>query len=168
MNDIDRIKKLTAELLQYCHEYYDLDCPTISDTIYDKKFDELKSLEDETGFWLSNSPTRKVQGETLPYLTKVKHSVPMLSAEKSTDIEDVKKFIGNHTVVASFKLDGSTLVVKYKNGHFYQALSRGSGTDGEDITHTARMIKNLPMEIPYKGYLEVRGESLILGNITMK
>ena len=82
MNQIDEIKELTKELLQYCHEYYDLDSPTISDAEYDKKFDALKSLEDETGFYLTNSPTRKVQGEVLPYLEKVKHTIPMLSCRQ--------------------------------------------------------------------------------------
>lgn len=159
--NIERIKRLTAELLKYCHEYYDLDSPTISDAEYDKKFDELLALENEANFWLANSPTRKVQGEVLPYLEKVHHSVPMLSADKSTDIEDVKKFIGDHEVVSSFKLDGATVVCKYADGRFYQGLSRGSGTDGENITHTVKMIKNLPMSIPYKGYLEIRGEAVI-------
>lgn len=161
MDKIEKIKKLTMELLKYCHEYYDLDSPSISDVEYDKKFNELEQLENEANFWLANSPTRKVQGEILPYLEKVHHSVPMLSADKSTNIEDVKKFIGNKATVVSFKLDGSTVVVKYKNGQFYQGLSRGSGIDGENITHTVRMIKNLPMTIPYKGYLEIRGEALI-------
>lgn len=161
MDKISEIKNLTNELLQYCHEYYDLDSPTISDIEYDKKFDTLKQMEDEANFWMANSPTRKVQGEVLPYLTKVHHSVPMLSADKSTNIEDIKKFIGDKYVVASFKLDGSTVVLKYDNHKLIQALSRGSGYDGEDITHTARMIKNLPETIPYDGYLEIRGEALI-------
>lgn len=161
MEKIEQIKELTTELLYHCHLYYDLDAPTISDAEYDKKFDALKQLEDEANFWLANSPTRKVQGEVLPCLTKVRHSVPMLSADKSTDIEDVKKFIGDKEVCASFKLDGSTVVIKYQDGKLIQGLSRGSGMDGEDITHTVKMIKNLPMTIPYKGYLEIRGEALI-------
>lgn len=161
MNKIEKIKSLTEELLRYCHEYYDLDSPTISDAEYDKKYDELFKLENEADFWLANSPTRKVQGEVLPYLTKVKHSVPMLSADKSTDINDVKKFIGNNIVLASFKADGSTVVIRYNNGQLIQGLSRGSGTDGEDITHTVKMIKNLPTKIPYKNYIEIRGEALI-------
>ena len=161
MNKIEQIKELTAELLYHCHLYYDLDSPKISDVEYDKKFDTLKQLEDEAHFWLANSPTRKVQGEVLPYLEKVHHSIPMLSADKSTDIEDVVKFIGNKAVVCTYKFDGGTVVVKYNKGHLVQALSRGSGYDGENITHTARMIKNLPLTIPYDGYLEIRGEALI-------
>lgn len=161
MNRIEEIKELTNELLQYCHEYYDLDAPTISDVEYDKKLDILKQLEDDNGFYLANSPTRKVQGETLPYLTKVKHSIPMLSADKSTNIEDVIKFKGDKMITASYKLDGATVVLKFNHGRFIQALSRGSGIEGEDITHTAKMIKNIPMTIPYKDYLEVRGEALI-------
>ena len=161
MEQITKIKELTAELLHHCHLYYDLDSPTISDAEYDKKFDELFKLENEANFWLTNSPTRKVQGEVLPCLKKVHHSVPMLSADKSTDIEDVIKFINNKAVVVTYKFDGGTVVVKYQNGNLIQGLSRGSGYDGEDITHTVRMIKNLPLTIPYKGYLEIRGEALI-------
>jgi len=161
MEKIERIKELTAELLYHCHLYYDLDSPKMSDAEYDKKFDTLKKLEDEANFWLANSPTRKVQGEVLSYLEKVHHSVPMLSADKSTDIEDVVKFIGDKAVVCTYKFDGGTVVLKYNSGRLIQALSRGSGYDGENITHTARMIKNLPLTIPYDGYLEIRGEALI-------
>lgn len=161
MNNINKIKNLTKELLQYSYEYYVLDSPTIPDIEYDKKFDTLKKLEDEENFWLSNSPTRKVQGEVLPYLEKVHHSIPMLSADKSTDIEDVIKFKGDKMITASYKLDGSTVVLKYNDHKLYQGLSRGSGIDGEDITHTVKMIKNIPLTIPYGGYLEIRGEALI-------
>lgn len=161
MNKIDRIKELTAELLHHCNLYYNLDSPVISDAEYDKKYSELEKLEDEANFWLANSPTRKVQGEVLPYLEKVHHSTPMLSADKSTNIEDVVKFIGNKAVVCTYKFDGGTVVLKYNSGRLVQALSRGSGYDGENITHTAQMIKNLPLTIPYDGYLEIRGEALI-------
>lgn len=161
MDDIARIKELTKELLYHCHLYYDLDAPKISDIEFDKKFDYLKQLEDKTNFWLTNSPTRKVQGEMLPYLKKIKHSVPMLSADKSTNINDIIKFINGRPVVISFKEDGATLVVKYVNGQLQQAITRGSGIEGEIVTHTAKMIKNLPMTIPYKQYLEVRGEAVI-------
>lgn len=161
MTKIETIKNLTAELLQYCHEYYDLDNPTISDADYDKKFDELKALEDETNFWLANSPTRRVQGQVLDCFTKVKHSKPMLSAAKTKDVNEIKKFIGTQPFYCSYKLDGLTLVVRYENGNFIQAVTRGNGEIGEDVTAQARMITNLPMHIDYENKLELRGECVI-------
>lgn len=161
MNKIETIKNLTAKMLQYCDEYYNLDRPTISDAEYDKKFDELKSLEDETGFWLANSPTRKVQGQVLDCFTKVKHSKPMLSAAKTKDANEIKRFIGNQPFYCSYKLDGLTLVVRYENGELVQAVTRGNGEIGEDVTAQARMISNLPMHIDYNDKLELRGECVI-------
>lgn len=161
MSIIDRIKELTAELLRYCHEYYVLDCPTISDTEYDKKFDALKQLEDEANFWLVNSPTRKVQGKILDGFQKVTHSKPMLSAAKTKDVNEIKKFIGNNDFYCSYKLDGLTLVCIYEDGKFKQAITRGTGLVGEDVTEQAKMIHNLPMIIPYNGYLELRGECVV-------
>ena len=161
MNKIETIKNLTTELLQYCHEYYDLDRPTISDTEYDKKFSELEQLENEANFYLANSPTHKVQGQVLECFTKVKHSKPMLSAAKTKDINEIKKFIGNQPFYCSYKLDGATLVVRYKNGEFVQAITRGNGEIGEDVTSQAKMISNLPMHIAYNRELELRGECVI-------
>lgn len=160
-NSIEQIKVLTEELLYHCHLYYDLDTPEISDAEYDKKFDELKRLEDNTNFWLANSPTRKVQGKVLDCFSKVTHSKPMLSAAKTKDVNEIKKFIGNNDFYCSYKLDGLTLVVIYENGEFKQAITRGSGLVGEDVTEQARMIENLPMRIPYEGRLELRGECVV-------
>jgi DNA ligase (NAD+) len=161
LKKIDRIKELTAELLRYCHEYYDLDRPTISDTEYDKKYNELERLENEANFYLANSPTHKVQGQVLDCFTKVKHSKPMLSAAKTKDVNEIKKFIGNQPFYCSYKLDGATLVVRYKNGEFVQAVTRGNGEIGEDVTSQAKMISNLPMHIAYNRELELRGECVI-------
>lgn len=161
MEKIERIKELTAELLRYCHEYYDLDRPTISDTEYDKKYNELERLENEANFYLANSPTHKVQGQVLDCFTKVKHSKPMLSAAKTKDVNEIKKFIGNQPFYCSYKLDGATLVVRYKNGEFVQAVTRGNGEIGEDVTAQARMITNIPMHIAYDKELELRGECVI-------
>lgn len=161
MEKIERIKELTKELLQYCHEYYDLDSPTISDAEYDKKYDTLKQLEDETNFWLANSPTRKVQGQVLDGFKKITHSKPMLSAAKTKDVDEIKKFIGSQPFYVSYKCDGLTLVTIYEHGRFKQAITRGTGLVGEDVTEQAKMIENLPMNIPYDGYLELRGECVV-------
>ena len=161
MEKITRIKELTSELLKYCHEYYVLDNPTISDAEYDHKFDELFQLENEANFWLANSPTRKVQGQVLDGFQKVTHSKPMLSAAKTKDIDEIKKFLGSQLFYVSYKLDGLTLVCIYENGKFKQAITRGTGLVGEDVTEQAKMIGNLPMTIPYNDYLELRGECVV-------
>ena len=161
MDRIKTIKELTAELLHHCHLYYDLDAPEISDAEYDRKYDTLKLLEDQSKFWLANSPTRKVQGQVLDGFQKITHSKPMLSAAKTKDVNEIKKFLGNNEFYCSYKLDGLTLVCIYENGKFKQAITRGTGLVGEDVTEQAKMIGNLPMVIPYDGYLELRGECVV-------
>jgi DNA ligase (NAD+) len=161
MNNIDKIKQLTAELLEHCNNYYLLDNPTISDAEYDKKYNELERLENEANFYLANSPTRKVQGAVLDCFAKIEHSKPMLSAAKTKDVNEIKKFIGNSSFYCSYKLDGLTLVVRYCNGKLVQAVTRGTGIVGEDVTEQAKMITNLPMHIPYNGDLELRGECVV-------
>lgn len=161
LSKVEQIKKLTSELLYHCHLYYDLDSPIISDAEYDRKFDELFALENEANFWLANSPTRKVQGSVLDCFTKVEHSKPMLSAAKTKDINEIKKFLGNNAFYCSYKLDGLTLVCRYQNGQFIQAVTRGTGIIGEDVSEQAKMITNLPMHIPYDGDIELRGECVV-------
>ena len=92
---------------------------------------------------------------------KVRHTKPMLSADKTKDIADIKKFIGNADFYCSYKLDGLTIVVRYENGEFVQGITRGNGEIGEDVTEACRFIRNLPMKIPYKESLELRGECVI-------
>ena len=161
MSIIEKIKSLTAELKHYAWAYYQNDAPEITDAEYDAKFDELKKLEDQENYWLADSPTRKVQGALLDSLQKVKHPSPMLSADKSTDIEDVVRFAGDKEITISYKDDGATLVLHYNNGELIQAVTRGDGETGEDVTHTAKTIKNLPLHIPFNGDLIVRGEAVI-------
>lgn len=158
---MERMKQLIARLNEASTAYYKYDKPIMTDLEYDKLYDELAELEKSTGVILVNSLTQKVQGEILEGLVKVKHSKPMLSAQKTKDVEEIKKFIGNNYVVASWKEDGLTIVLRYKNGEFVQAITRGSGIEGEDVTHTVKTFSNIPLKIKYCADIEVRGEGLI-------
>jgi DNA ligase (NAD+) len=164
MNKIERIQELVSTLNQHSYKYYTLDKPEISEREYDHLYDELLNLEKETNYILSSSPTQKVQGEVINFLQEVKHTEVMLSADKSKDINDIIKFINNQECVISWKLDGLTLVLKYNNGKFQQAITRGGGTEGEDVSHTVKTFTNIPLTIDYKEYLEIRGEGLVLLN----
>jgi len=161
MYKIQRIKDLVRELKEHCYNYYVLDKPSITDKKYDQLYDELQFLENQINYILSSSPTQKVQGEVLPFLKKVKHTEPMLSAEKSKDINDVIKFMDNQECVLSWKLDGLTLVLRYNEGKLQQAITRGGGEEGEDVTHAVKTFINVPLTIDYKDYLEIRGEGLV-------
>ena len=161
MNKIERIKELTTYLNQLRDKYYNESQSLVSDFEYDKLYDELEALEKETGFVMSNSPTVTVGYEVKSELEKVNHTRPMLSAKKTKDVEELKRFMGNHACVVSWKEDGLTVLLRYKNGKFVQAISRGNGEIGEDITHTMKTCKNIPLQLPYVTDIEVRGECLI-------
>ena len=161
MNKIERIKELVEILAIAAEAYYVNDKPLMSDKQYDQLYDELELLEKKTGYILSTSVTQKVQGRVLDSFAKVTHSKPMLSAAKTKDIDEIKKFLSNNDFYCSYKLDGLTLVTIYENGELKQAITRGTGLIGEDVTEQAKMISNLPLKIPYTEYLELRGECVI-------
>ena len=161
MDKIERIKELVSILQKASYAYYGLDRPLMTDKEYDDLYDELSTLEKETNCVLAGSPTIKVQGYLLDGFTKVKHTKPMLSANKTKDTKEIEKFVTNNRFYGSYKLDGLTVVVRYKNGEFTQGITRGTGIEGEDVTEQCRFIKNLPMTIPYKSNLELRGECVI-------
>lgn len=158
---LNRIKELTKLLNKASDAYYVYDNPIMTDKQYDDLYDELTALEHETGIIMANSPTQKVQGEILDGLSKVTHSRPMLSANKTKDINEVKRFIADKSAMASYKLDGLTLVTKYRNGKLVQGITRGTGYEGEDVTAQAKMISNIPLTIPCEFDLELRGECVI-------
>ena len=158
---IQRIKQLVEKLNKASDAYYLHDNPIMSDHEYDEMMDKLESLEEKTGYVLSNSPLHKVQGKLLDGFNKVKHTKPMLSANKTKDMSEIGKFIGSHEVVESFKLDGLSIVARWENGVFKQAITRGNGEVGEDVTENFRNCTNLPLKLRYDFDLEVRGECVI-------
>ena len=161
MNRSDRIKELVDTLNKAAKVYYSGTDEIMSNLEYDKLYDELKALEDETGIVLAGSPTHKVGYETLSELPKEEHERPMLSLDKTKSVEELAAFAGTHKSLLSWKLDGLTVVVTYRDGELYKAVPRGNGYVGEVITPNARVFVNLPAKIPYKGELVIRGEAII-------
>jgi DNA ligase (NAD+) len=133
----------------------------MSNQEYDSLYDQLEQLEKETGTVLTNSPTVRVGYEAVNELPKEEHPSPMLSLDKTKDREVLRGFIGNHKCLLSWKLDGLTIVLTYENGELVKAVTRGNGIVGEVITNNARVFKNIPLRIPYKGQLVLRGEAII-------
>ena len=162
MDKIKRLKELTEQLNHYRDSYYNNSESLISDKQYDDLFDELQSLEEETGIIMSNSPTNTVGYEVKSKLEKVKHSHPMLSLNKTKSIDELKKFANNRDCLLMCKMDGLTVLLTYENGELIQAETRGNGEEGEIITHNAKVFENIPVHIDYTGHLEVEGEAIIV------
>lgn len=154
-------KELTHKLNECCDAYYNRSDPIISDAEYDALFDKLKQMEQESGIVLSNSPTRTVGYEVKSKLTKVKHDILLLSLDKTKNTGDLIKFIKANPCLMMFKYDGLTVELIYNGGSLVQASTRGDGFIGEDITHNAKTFKNIPLSIPYQGFLRVVGEAII-------
>lgn len=164
VDNIKKMKKLIQELNKASYAYYGKDSPIMSDKEYDALYDELMMIQKETGTTLAGSPTQKVQGYVLDGFTKVTHSKPMLSANKTKDINDIIKFLRDYDWYCSYKLDGLTLVLRYNDGKFVQGITRGNGIIGEDVTEQCKFIDNIPMTIPNKHFFEVRGECVMSWN----
>ena len=161
MDKINRIKELVDVLHKASIAYYRDDNPVMSDKQYDDLYEELESLEKETGVILAGSPTQKVQGYILNGFKKVQHSKPMLSAAKTKDVNEIKRFVRDKDFYCSYKLDGATTVTRYENGKFIQGITRGTGIIGEDVTEQCKFISNLPMSILTNEYVDLRGETVI-------
>lgn len=156
-----RIIELTELLDRAARVYEQEDREIMSNYEYDKLYDELKKLEEETGTVLAGSPTRKVGYEILSELPKERHESPMLSLDKTKEVAALVDWIGNKEGVLSWKMDGLTIVVTYRNGELVKAVTRGNGEIGEVVTNNAKVFKNLPYTIPYQGELIIRGEAVI-------
>ena len=158
---LNRMKELIEILNNASRLYYQYSTPIMTDFEYDKLYDELEKLEKETNTVLSNSPTQNVEPEAIDSLVKVEHPAPMLSLSKTKSISELASFLGNQEGLISWKLDGLTIVLTYKDGKLSSGVTRGNGIIGEVITENVKKFKNIPLTIPYKGTLVVRGEAVI-------
>lgn len=160
-NSLQRMKELVETLNGAAKAYYQEDREIMSNQEYDSLYDQLEQLEKETGTVLTNSPTVRVGYEAVNELPKEEHPSPMLSLDKTKDREVLRSFIGEHRCLLSWKLDGLTIVLTYENGELVKAVTRGNGIVGEVITNNAKVFKNIPLRIPYKEQLVLRGEAII-------
>ena len=158
---IQRMKELVSILRQAGKAYYQESREIMSDFEYDKLYDELSSLEQETGIIMSGSPTQKVGYEVLSELPKETHDSPMLSLDKTKSVEDLQAWLGTQKGLLSWKMDGLTIVLTYEGGSLQKAVTRGNGEIGEVITANAKVFSNIPLSISYEGQLVLRGEAVI-------
>ena len=161
MDKRKRIEELVELLNQAGKAYYQEGKEIISNLEYDKAYDELVRLEEETGIVLSASPTQNVGYSVATALPKEEHASPMLSLDKTKSVETLQSFLGEQKGILSWKLDGLTVVMTYEKGELIKAVTRGNGRIGEIVTENAKRFRNLPLRIPFKGRLVLRGEALI-------
>ena len=157
----ERMKELVSLLNKASRAYYQEAQEIMSNYEYDRLYDELKELEDELGITLSNSPTVNVGYEVVSELPKERHESPMLSLDKTKEVEELKNFVEDQKVLMSWKMDGLTVVLTYRDGKLYKAVTRGNGEVGEVITNNAKVFKNVPVQIAYQRELILRGEAVI-------
>ena len=160
-NIFEKQRDLNDRLNRYRDEYYNHNAPSVSDEVYDRLFDELKELEQETGIQMANSPTQTVGYPAVSRLEKTRHEIPLLSLDKTKSSMDLLNFMGEQQVMLMLKLDGLTVKLTYENGELLEAATRGDGDEGEIITHNTRAISGIPSHITYKERLVVTGEGFI-------
>ena len=161
MDKTARMKELIAKLGEAAKAYYAEDREIMSNYEYDKLYDELTALEEETGTVMAGSPTISVGYEAVDELPKERHESPMLSLGKTKSREELRDWLGAQKGLLSWKLDGLTIVLTYRDGRLFKAVTRGNGEIGEVITGNARVFVNVPLAIPYQGELVLRGEAVI-------
>ena len=159
--DRSRMVELNELLKEASRAYYQQSREIMSNYDYDALYDELVDLEKKTGIILSDSVTQNVGYEVLSQLEKVEHDKPMLSLDKTKSVEALQEWMGDQSAILSWKLDGLTIVLTYEDGELKQAVTRGNGFIGEDVTNNVRRFKNIPLRIPYTGKLVIRGEAVI-------
>jgi DNA ligase (NAD+) len=161
MDKIELMRQKIKLLDEAARAYYLENREIMPNIEYDRLYDELVELEKETGTVLSNSPTTKVGYELLTDLPKERHERSMLSLDKTKNVEDLKQWLGSQKGILSWKMDGLTIVLTYNEGSLVKAVTRGNGEVGEVVTNNVRVFKNIPLVIPFKGNLVLRGEAFI-------
>lgn len=161
MAETGRMKELIDILNKAASVYYQGKDEIMSNFEYDRMYDELSALEKESGLVLAGSPTQKVGYEVLSELPKQTHPSPMLSLDKTKQVDELSSWLGSKEGLLSWKMDGLTVVLTYENGELLNAVTRGNGVVGEVITNNAKVFKNLPVNIPFKGRMVLRGEAII-------
>ena len=161
MADIERMRELITILNKAAAVYYQGKDEIMSNFEYDRLYDELVKLEKESGLILAGSPTQKVGYEVLSELPKQTHPSPMLSLDKTKQVDELVSWLGDKEGLLSWKMDGLTVVLTYEGGQLLNAVTRGNGVVGEVITNNAKVFKNLPVNIPFKGHMVLRGEAVI-------
>jgi len=161
MAETGRMKELIDILNKAASVYYQGKDEIMSNFEYDRMYDELSALEKESGLVLAGSPTQKVGYEVLSELPKQTHPSPMLSLDKTKQVDELASWLGGKEGLLSWKMDGLTVVLTYENGELLNAVTRGNGVVGEVITNNAKVFKNLPVNIPFKGRMVLRGEAII-------
>lgn len=161
MAETGRMKELIDILNKAASVYYQGKDEIMSNFEYDRMYDELSALEKESGLVLAGSPTQKVGYEVLSELPKQTHPSPMLSLDKTKQVDELSSWLGGKEGILSWKMDGLTVVLTYENGELLNAVTRGNGVVGEVITNNAKVFKNLPVNIPFKGRMVLRGEAII-------
>ena len=159
--ELDMMKGMVSILNEAANAYYNTGTPIMSDEQFDARLEDLRQLEEETGFVLANSPTHNVGAKVLTELNEIAHSHPMLSLEKCHTVEELVKFANNKELIASIKLDGLTCSLTYKDGILASAETRGNGYIGSDITEHVKQFKNVPLKINKEGTYIVDGEAII-------
>lgn len=161
LSQVARIQELVTLLRRASEAYYAEDAEIMSNFEYDRLYDELVRLEEETGVVMASSPTVKVGYEAVDFLPKETHASPMLSLDKTKSREQLRDWLQGHRGILSWKLDGLTVVLTYQGGRLEKAVTRGNGEVGEVITANAKTFQNLPTVIPFRGRLVLRGEAVI-------
>ena len=161
MAETDRMKELIDILNKAAAVYYQGKDEIMSNFEYDRLYDELSALEKQSGLVIAGSPTQKVGYEVLSELPKQTHPSPMLSLDKTKQVDELADWLGDKEGILSWKMDGLTVVLTYEKGKLLNAVTRGNGVVGEVITNNAKVFKNLPVNIPFKGHMVLRGEAII-------